>query len=78
MKEEYFGDDEECHLKMKILSNLGFKCSTVEFNIYSDTLCLKIDFLEKDRSGGKTNNYLKTSNTNTNVNKWEIWECVLQ
>lgn len=71
MKEGYLGDDEKLHLKMKILLNLGFKCSTVESKVvYILTLlCLDIHFLEKDRSGGKTNNYLKTPNTNTNVNK---------
>lgn len=56
---------------MKILLNLDFKCSTVESKvIYIPTLlCLKIHFLGKDRSGGKTNNYFKSPNTNTNVNK---------
>lgn len=56
MKEECLENDEELHLKMKILLNLGFKCSTVEFTTmyFLTLLCLKICFLEKDRSEGKT------------------------
>lgn len=55
MKEEYLGDYEELYLKMKILLNLGFKCSTVKFKVIYIVmfLCLKIHSLEKDRIEGK-------------------------
>lgn len=49
MKEEYLGDYEELHIKMKILFNLGFKCSTAEFKVIYilSLLCLQIHFLGK-------------------------------
>lgn len=47
MKEEHFRDYEKLNFKMKILLNLGFKCRTVEFNIFSDTSLSKNRFFGK-------------------------------
>lgn len=53
MKEEYPGDDEKLNFKMKILLNLGFKCSTVEFNIYCDTFVSENRFFWKKTGVGE-------------------------